>query len=41
LFRSHPIELVIEDPIETGVYSVDQLHELMNHTRNVIVANQR
>lgn len=40
-FQSHPIELVIGDPIDTAHHSEDSIEELMNQTRDVVISNQR
>ena len=39
LFQSHPIELVIGDPIDTTGYTEENIDELMHRTRQVIIAN--
>ena len=40
LFQSHPIELVIGDPINTADYSEDTIDELMDRTRQAVIDNQ-
>jgi len=39
VFRPGPIEVVVADPIVTTSYTRDQLPELMDRTRQVIISN--
>jgi 1-acyl-sn-glycerol-3-phosphate acyltransferase len=41
VFRPGTIEVVVSDPIETAGRSKDQLQEVMDRTRDIIVANYR
>lgn len=36
VFKPHPIEVVVGDPIQVDNYSVDKIDELLDHTREVI-----
>lgn len=39
VFNSGPIEVVVGNPISTKGYTLDQLEELIQKTKNIIVAN--
>lgn len=39
IFKSHPIEVIIGEPIETKAYSADQIEDLLDKTRTIISSN--
>ena len=40
LYQSHPIELVIGEPIDTSDYTEDNITELIELTRQSVIAGQ-